>query len=353
MAVICTKCGYEIKNEKAKFCPICGKVLEKENNNSDKENKDQESIDVEEFEEAVDMAFKQLYAQAEKFKNYYRVMDEKELDNALQYLAQVEIMIKNVDTILSTNHELLSRNKVGRLEELKERCKRLLNKQKIEVFKYTVCQKEHRFQYYFNRKEKLSFAFIPQTAVSESGWNQIIGAKKILIEEAKKLELDLNSDEMLKSTMKEMDNIISIAKIFHESSQKEENSNTISSEDNNIKNNQVSKENNIEEKCSNNSVIKNEERVKIYNVVEDSKEKNNVSHQIKQKEVTNKSTENKKEELDEGHKVAGIAILITFVIYFFDFVHINGGALKKIVIYIITYIIVYILLETFLGKEKR
>ena len=342
MAVICTKCGYEIKNEKAKFCPICGKVLEKENNNSDKENKDQESIDVEEFEEAVDMAFKQLYAQAEKFKNYYRVMDEKELNNALQYLAQVEIMIKNVDTILSTNHELLSRNKVGRLEELKERCKRLLNKQKIEVFKYTVCQKEHQFQYYFNRKEKLDFAFIPQTAVTESGWNQIIGAKKILVEEAKKLDLDLNSDEMLKSTMKEMDNIISIAKMFHESSKNQESNSSTNKEDNN------------EEGYGNNLVEKNVRQVKTHNVVkEETKGQNNINNQVKQKDNTNNSVDNKKDELDEGHKIAGIAILITFVIYFFDFVHINGGSLKKIVIYIITYLIVYVLLEALKKKKKR
>lgn len=343
MAVICTKCGNKIKNERAKFCPACGCLLD--NNDKNIENKDQDKEDIEKIEEAVDMAFTQLYNQAEKFKNYFRVMEEKEFDNALQYMIQVKTMIKNIDIILSTNHELLSRNKVERLEELKERCERLLNKQKIEVFKYVVCQKEHQFQCYFNRKEKLSFAFIPQTAVSESGWNQIVGAKKILIEEAKKLELDLNSDEMLKSTMKEMDNIISIAKMFHESSKKEENSNTISSEDN-AKNNQVNKEYSIE-KTSDNSVIKNEEKL-----TEDSEGKNNISHQIKQKDDTNRSAD-KKEELEEGHKFAGIAILITFIIYFFDFVHINGGFLKKIVIYIITYIIVYVLLETFLGKEKR
>lgn len=343
MAVVCTKCGNEIKNDRAKFCPVCGKVLENKDVDKEKDNKEQRRAEVEEFEEVVDMAFKQLYNQAEKFKNYFRVMEEKELDNALQYMTQVEIMIKNIDTILSTNHELLSRNKVERLEELKERCERLLNKQKIEVFKYIVCQKEHQFQYYFNRKEKLDFAFIPQTAVTESGWNQIVGAKKILIEEAKKLDLDLNSDEMLKSTMKEMDNIISIAKMFHESSKNQESSNSTNKEDN---------DNN--EECENNLEEKNVGRVKIHNVVEGkTKEQNNINNQVKQKDNTNKSEDNKKEELDEGHKIAGIAILITFVIYFFDFVHINGGSLKKIVIYIITYLIVYVLLESFLGKEKR
>ena len=299
-------------------------------------------MDVEEFEDAVDMVFQQLYSQAEKFKNYLRVMDETELDNALQYMTQVKMMIKNVDTILSTNHELLSRNKIERLEEIKDRSERLLNKQKIEVFKYIVCQKEHQFQYYFNRKEKLSFAFIPQTAVTENGWNQIIGAKKILIEEAKKIDLDLNSDEMLKSTMKEMDNIISLAKMYREASDDEENSKSSSPVDNNVPNAQDDKEYNSEEKCSNDLATKNEKEEKINNVVdEENEEQNNINHQVRKNDNINKSVDGKKEELEKGHKIAGAAILITFVIYFFDFVHINGGSLKKAVIYIITYILNY------------
>ena len=355
----CQYCGEEIKNEQAKFCSNCGcsfidilKIMQDVKSQSEKlQSKEipanDDDIPEEEKKEAIFEQVFQNFIDSANNPSSTRITEVKDED-ALKYAEELIDSQKNelmaMNKLLSQNHPLLTRRKREELTKWKNILEDVHNKQKIEVLKYRAVEKsKHLYQAFYWGESLDKDPVLTMLVFKDGGLEEIKREYDVLVEEAKILDVDLNSDEVLKQTAKDLQGLIRTSENVRK--RKAESDKKVDKQTNpeKITTKEVKSNETDDNKIDNNDNIPSESSATPI--------QQNV---IQQEEVvvsTQPENQEEKKE-DKPSRNAAISIVLTGIIYYFDILPISGGGfLSSVVGCVIVYLVIGVILH-YIYPEK-